>query len=100
MRRPPRSNLLSLHDALPILQHAAGKNRLNTEFARDGGWIDRLAFVTVDRGQRNNFQVGNRSEGTRLNSSHSSISYAVFCLKKKKKPTLILLCHPNDSSYA
>src|SRR5689334_24139854 len=25
-----------------------------------------------------------RSEGTRLNSSHSSISYAVFCLKKKK----------------
>src|SRR5256886_4684050 len=26
-----------------------------------------------------------RSEGTRLNSSHSQISYAVFCLKKKKK---------------
>src|SRR5438309_9228472 len=26
-----------------------------------------------------------RSEETRLNSSHSSISYAVFCLKKKKK---------------
>src|SRR2546430_4083456 len=25
-----------------------------------------------------------RSEGTRLNSSHSQISYAVFCLKKKK----------------
>src|SRR2546427_5133299 len=28
-----------------------------------------------------------RSEGTRLNSSHSQISYAVFCLKKKKKKT-------------
>src|SRR2546430_14592120 len=28
-----------------------------------------------------------RSEGTRLNSSHSQISYAVFCLKKKKKTT-------------
>src|SRR5438876_4582873 len=27
---------------------------------------------------------GKRSEGTRLNSSHPSISYAVFCLKKKK----------------
>src|SRR3712207_8303438 len=25
-----------------------------------------------------------RSEGTRLNSSHANISYAVFCLKKKK----------------
>src|SRR5207302_11350309 len=28
-----------------------------------------------------------RSEGTRLNSSHVKISYAVFCLKKKKKKT-------------
>src|SRR5712691_5598909 len=28
-----------------------------------------------------------RSESTRLNSSHSQISYAVFCLKKKKKKT-------------
>src|SRR3712207_9380039 len=27
----------------------------------------------------------NRSESTRLNSSHANISYAVFCLKKKKK---------------
>src|SRR2546430_9726156 len=32
-----------------------------------------------------------RSEGTRLNSSHSQISYAVFCLKKKKR-TLIAHC--------
>src|SRR6266487_3647582 len=29
--------------------------------------------------------VAARSEGTRLNSSHPSISYAVFCLKKKNK---------------
>src|SRR5688572_32304271 len=29
---------------------------------------------------------GERSESTRLNSSHSQISYAVFCLKKKKNP--------------
>ena len=28
-----------------------------------------------------------RSEETRLNSSHITISYAVFCLKKKKKKT-------------
>src|SRR3712207_8502009 len=28
-----------------------------------------------------------RSEDTRLNSSHANISYAVFCLKKKSKPT-------------
>src|SRR3989337_3501194 len=30
-------------------------------------------------------------KSTRLNSSHGSISYAVFCLKKKKKPTITTL---------
>src|SRR5207248_7193164 len=34
------------------------------------------------------FQVRDR-KSTRLNSSHRTISYAVFCLKKKKKKTLI-----------
>src|SRR5207249_6944618 len=34
---------------------------------------------------------GSRSESTRLNSSHVSISYAVFCLKKKKEYTLTSL---------
>src|SRR5256886_10554931 len=36
-------------------------------------WIDPPAWSTADR------------KSTRLNSSHSQISYAVFCLKKKKK---------------
>src|SRR3712207_7023183 len=31
-------------------------------------------------------------KSTRLNSSHANISYAVFCLKKKKKYTLSSLC--------
>src|SRR3712207_8794710 len=30
-----------------------------------------------------------RSESTRLNSSHANISYAVFCLKKKKRYTIL-----------
>src|SRR6267143_3974501 len=33
---------------------------------------------------------GRDRKSTRLNSSHSSISYAVFCLKKKKKKPLII----------
>src|SRR2546430_11747438 len=43
-------------------------------------------------------------KSTRLNSSHSQISYAVFCLKKKKKPrrtfqlTPIALCRPPPPS--
>src|SRR5438128_5625019 len=32
-------------------------------------------------------------KSTRLNSSHGSISYAVFCLKKKKKHTTMTRCH-------
>src|SRR5256884_7123599 len=38
-------------------------------------------------------------KSTRLNSSHGYISYAVFCLKKKKifvRRSLALLCHPHD----
>src|SRR3712207_6900706 len=36
-------------------------------------------------------------KSTRLNSSHANISYAVFCLKKKKKTiTLIILIHHNS----
>src|SRR3712207_8088786 len=35
---------------------------------------------------------GGRSEGTRLNSSHANISYAVFCLKKKRKNKISLIC--------
>src|SRR2546430_9959526 len=35
-----------------------------------------IAYLRVD-------ELTRRSEGTRLNSSHSQISYAVFCLKKK-----------------
>src|SRR3712207_7326780 len=34
-----------------------------------------------------------RSESTRLNSSHANISYAVFCLKKKKQHNLVSQGH-------
>src|SRR3989475_8235184 len=34
--------------------------------------------------------IGADRKSTRLNSSHSQISYAVFCLKKKKKPKVFL----------
>src|SRR6267143_5280874 len=42
-------------------------------------------------GRRRPWQDGHRRDrkSTRLNSSHSSISYAVFCLKKKKKKSNI-----------
>src|SRR5688572_32771197 len=58
---------LSLHDALPILPFPCGQRRSSRPCET------RLARDDQDR------------KSTRLNSSHSQISYAVFCLKKKKK---------------
>src|SRR5579863_10594215 len=63
---------LSLHDALPI------------------SWNTGLSapLRTIPTDSKSAF--GDR-KSTRLNSSHPSISYAVFCLKKKKNKTTLLL---------
>src|SRR5439155_2345534 len=55
-----------------------------------GEWNYSSAPVASDRPSLNagllvTIAVESRSEETRLNSSHVAISYAVFCLKKKKK---------------
>src|SRR5699024_12631531 len=72
---------LSLHDALPILICQPGMPdqkhlKIRITYTTAEG-IYELRFVD----QRN---VADR-KSTRLNSSHVSISYAVFCLKKKNK---------------
>src|SRR5690349_23929641 len=59
---------LSLHDALPILVDVFG--------AEAGGFDGLLCSLHGEIADR---------KSTRLNSSHVEISYAVFCLKKKKK---------------
>src|SRR5256886_8163861 len=52
---------------------------------------------------RRNSRVMSDRKSTRLNSSHSQISYAVFCLKKKKKSTRVQLsvnsCNTLTSSW-
>src|SRR5438034_8435965 len=64
---------LSLHDALPIYRR---KRRLRSEIAV------RQNLAVVFSHHCHGF-CGDR-KSTRLNSSHTVISYAVFCLKKKK----------------
>src|SRR3712207_9333085 len=73
---------LSLHDALPIFELRNGR-RLQKEHgrqAREGHDLHDVRaageIVAV---------IGEDRKSTRLNSSHANISYAVFCLKKKKK---------------
>src|SRR2546430_13114710 len=62
---------LSLHDALPILDAGASVPGSDADAAVKGG---------VAGGRC----AGRDRKSKRLNSSHSQISYAVFCLKKKK----------------
>src|SRR5438132_12127447 len=64
---------LSLHDALPIFD--AARKALAIEPNLPAAHI---CIATVYEAQQDR-------KSTRLNSSHTVISYAVFCLKKKKK---------------
>src|SRR5260221_9575015 len=97
IRRPPRSTLFpyttlfrSAHylalagiEKARALLHQAAHNHDKIGASRDGGLFD---APDQDR------------KSTRLNSSHTVISYAVFCLKKKKKnaTTNLLLDEENE----
>src|SRR2546430_12246554 len=66
---------LSLHDALPI------SRRYRSTRGGSAGFRDRRRRARADPLPA---ARGSDRKSTRLNSSHSQISYAVFCLKKKK----------------
>src|SRR5438309_4929074 len=93
LRRPPRSTLFpyttlfrsaAQGGGLIVDSLALGKARTRRKglprYQTDGDIVDML--VDVDGGRRT---LPSDRNSTRLNSNHSSISYAVFCLKKKKK---------------
>src|SRR2546430_13650111 len=69
---------LSLHDALPIYGSSACPRRVRcVDRGLLGEAIDRWPLLVE-------MPCSSDRKSTRLNSSHSQISYAVFCLKKKK----------------
>src|SRR5258708_29513677 len=83
IRRPPRSTLFpytTLFRSAPTGQRLAvdrGERPEPGGARRMSRWIE-SSYPTLGQGDR---------KSTRLNSSHQIISYAVFCLKKKKKTT-------------
>src|SRR3989440_8046298 len=86
IRRPPRSTLFPY---TTLFRSAKVLGDFAREFEKPAikvGLVDGKA-VTPD-------QVKRDRKSTRLNSSHDQISYAVFCLKKKK------MCTNLDSSRA
>src|SRR2546430_17451143 len=70
---------LSLHDALPILLAAIKTKRHHLSVISSNS----LA-VSIRGAENTGIKMIRDRKSTRLNSSHSQISYAVFCLKKKK----------------
>src|SRR5258708_11325950 len=90
IRRPPRSTLFpyttlfrSRHPARCQVRHAAAGSALADDRVALSQGVDRPG-----RGRRAGPPLGRAQhedrKSTRLNSSHQIISYAVFCLKKKK----------------
>src|SRR5438034_4862778 len=76
---PTEIYTLSLHDALPISHWRANEPWLPDRRR----WLCSLGLVRAPGEQRS--EPGQDRKSTRLNSSHTVISYAVFCLKKKKE---------------
>src|SRR5438270_6678178 len=78
IRPPPKSTLFPYTTLFRSCLRGDGDGlaSLQTEILSTGRPIDGSVLASQDR------------KSTRLNSSHSQISYAVFCLKKKKHRTL------------
>src|SRR5438034_4768098 len=78
---------LSLHDALPI-SDAVERSWQGVHSRRDKllfGCRDGHDFTGCRKTRESLLHFRRDRKSTRLNSSHTVISYAVFCLKKKKK---------------
>src|SRR5437899_7066116 len=90
----PEAYTLSLHDALPISHLYSDRlirpgdpaffDILHSHLGYRTCYYRTFAVGSASRAQRDAYVRDRKS--TRLNSSHLGISYAVFCLKKKKTP--------------
>src|SRR2546430_7575665 len=85
IRRPPRSTLFSY----TTLFRSQSVLKVGFAFSFSFGfWVFRVGHRSPQRRQRIVHDPLQDRKSTRLNSSHSQISYAVFCLKQKTTRTL------------
>src|SRR3712207_7787614 len=99
IRRPPRSTLFpytTLFRSESLRRRDGRQAHLRAE-GRRGGAVEERPRPRQGRGVG---RAARRSDqdrkSTRLNSSHANISYAVFCLKKKKKKVCIQSMHHQE----
>src|SRR5690349_22043086 len=81
IRRPPRSTLFPYTTLFRSLAVPAAARRPRSVHDPDG----RVRGLPLRQGRHVQLPAQPDRKSTRLNSSHVEISYAVFCLKKKKK---------------
>src|SRR5688572_32446683 len=88
IRRPPSSTLFPYTTLFRSVRRRAPRARVDHGGRGRGETPRRARGRGTAAGARGQVPVGGARgdrKSTRLNSSHSQISYAVFCLKKKKK---------------
>src|SRR3712207_7963332 len=97
IRRPPRSTLFPYTTLFRSIDLGSNSFRLVVFTWREGEWWKRTDEVheAVRVGEGLDATGALDRKSTRLNSSHANISYAVFCLKKKKHNTTHYL-HPTQ----
>src|SRR3712207_7163416 len=101
IRRPPRSTLFpytTLFRSLPALAGRAGGARLAHQ--RPAPPPRPLGRGLGRRAAPAHGPHGEIGRATRLNSSHANISYAVFCLKKKKATKIGISAHLSHFKHA
>src|SRR5256885_8563486 len=84
IRRPPRSTLFPY---TTLFRSLVGIQRSSSPHTTSVGAAIRLSRPPPSPSNWNSRSVARDRKSTRLNSSHLVISYAVFCLKKKKTNT-------------
>src|SRR3712207_7408266 len=97
IRRPPRSTLFP-YTTLFRSRYQSPENPEGWGLGLNNAYLSTLtanvpALQRLDQFEQRNFKIRGNAyldfridrKSTRLNSSHANISYAVFCLKKKKK---------------
>src|SRR3712207_8575964 len=96
IRRPPRSTPFptrrssDLVARLDLVERGLGQ----VHAAR----LDQVGELAEQEGEHERADVRSDRKSTRLNSSHANISYAVFCLKKKKQTSQLPSLRALDTS--
>src|SRR3712207_8758228 len=98
IRRPPRSTLFPYTTLFRSGGRLAAYRRGGHPPQRLRGYVILINRGTF-RGHEGVRELARDRKSTRLNSSHANISYAVFCLKKKKTTLLTSRSPPLPSPY-